>query len=257
MSHSKLDPIKNTDYLYGFRAVIKNNDALLKVEESIKNDKFHFHLHDGLIDIEYINEKDRENVIEVLDRYINTWALVHNCFIKYEIDLTWEKRNGKKFIQIQFCDTIKFSESVTISSFITGKARIVSKLYNSLSLFNNDLSKKVWHSETLEEAIFIYNNEVLGSTNFLPGVYRVIDAIEEFIKVQYPDKQWIEILSKLINKDISYIKNIKESTQWKRHFFTLARKSISPDECKERVRFILVTLVKNLQYEIKLDSSPS
>ena len=108
-----------------------------------------------------------------------------------------------------------------------------------LSVLNNtEMVKKCIKDRSLSKALRLYAEEVAEERRSLYGIYKIIEELAANLR-EVGGGDGSQLLGKLAGHSKKYIKDLKQSTQHKRHARTQARKVLSEEECRKRVKIII------------------
>ncbi len=231
--------------LFGFKGTITPTAVVKDLSENWEQDEISFAIKDGIFEAKYSDKSEKEKALATANLYIQSWNLEHNSKLTIDFNHFWEpKENGGTAHGLTLGENIKVSERVMINTIthslsFSVKAKIVGKSDSASFSANQALVEKATKDATLQEAIRFYSDEVVDEKRPLYGVYKALEVLIGKLRVGAKEEYGMEVLGRLAGKNKNYVKAVKETTQLQRHAKTSARKLLSEQECRDRVRILI------------------
>lgn len=236
------------DKLTGVQGKIINFPYKDLQETIYDEDEILIEIINGILSVSIEDFNKIEKAKDLANLYLSQWSLRQGIKVYVEFDSGWKiDLDGIKSHFIEVTDSIHVNDRVIISTReIQGKARIVTQqMYDSASFSNdNIIVKKAQKYPVLKSAIIYYSEEVVEDLRPLYGIYKALEAIISYLDPE--KKKGIKNLALLVNQPFSYVDDVMQTTQIKRHHKTQAIRKISDEECRQRAKLLIEAFANSL-----------
>lgn len=233
---------------FGFRGALGPKSAFDKVEDSLSFGNILILIKDGIFEVGYDKEDEKERALRISSSLIASWSKRNNIKIEIEFNQSWKMQpDGNRFIGINLHDEIKATDRIiTTTATIKGMAYIIKPQYDSYS-FSNDVenARNSEKDETLALALKYFHEEVVNNKKPMYGIHK---AIEQIIK-HLPGGR--NKLAEIAECDRNYIDDLMTTVQTQRHSEEWLRlkkigKIIDEQECVARTRNLIDAYSKSI-----------
>jgi len=240
---------------YGAQGQIINFPFQDLHETFYNQDGIEIEVRDGILSVGVDDKSELEEAKQLARLYIAAWSERQNFKITVDFNHTWQTNlQGQQHHQLEVVDHIGVSERLQIISTthqisIPMTASLVTQqMYDSAS-FTNDTAiwQKAQKYPTLKSAIFYYSEEVVDDERPLYGIYKALEAITSFLHKN--EKVGRKLLAQLAGQSFSYVDDVMQTTQIKRHHKTSSTRKISDEECRQRAKILIDAFASSLPYK--------
>jgi hypothetical protein len=185
--------------------------------------------------------------------YLASWAVRHNLKISTDFNHEWKtipQGNKDHFIGlqdgIQLIDRVQ-TQSVTHQVSFAVQAHIIGVQPHDSGSFTNEntIVLKALKYPALKNALTYYSEEVVDDKRPLYGVYKALEAMTDYLDPN--EKEGRKKLAQLARKPFSYVDDVMQTTQVKRHHITKAIRKMSDEECRQRAKILIDAFASSLQ----------
>lgn len=210
-------------------------------------------IKDGIMFIGVDDESKLNSAKELARLYLSIWSERQNIKIGVDFNHTWKTNpQGGKDHFLELHDGVKVTERVQIQTVthqvtMQGKARIVTQQMHDSASFTNDspVLKKALKYPALKSALQHFSQEVVDDERPLYGVYKALEAITGYLDTN--EKEGRKKLAGLAGQPFSYVDDVMQTTQTKRHNNTSAIRKLDDTECKQRAKILIDAFANSLR----------
>lgn len=238
---------------FGIQGEIANFPFKDLQETFYNQDGIEIEVKDSIMFIGVDDESKLDNAKELARLYLSIWSERQNIKVGVDFNHTWKTNpQGGKDHFLELHDSVKVTERVQIQTVthqanIQGKARIVTQEMHDSASFTNDSSvlKKALKYPTLKSALLHFSQEVVDDERPLYGVYKALEAITGHLDKS--EKEGRKKLAGLVNQPLSYVGDVMQTAQIKRHNNTNATRKLEDSECKQRAKILIDAFANSLR----------
>lgn len=217
--------------------------------EEIEKDGILIKIANGIMDVGYDNEQDKEKAKRVAKLYIYAQSLRAGQKIKASFNHTWRTNaSGDTDRDVSLGDQVSTSDRVQIQTLthevsITGRASIVTQEMHDSASFSNDTAmvSKALRDLTLEKALSYFSDEAINDDRPLYGIYKAIEVITKHLGGNGNQK-----LGQLVDQNEKYVSDVMQTTQIQRHAITFGRRKLSDDAYRQRAKNLIEAYANSL-----------
>jgi hypothetical protein len=208
-------------------------------------DGIEIEVQDGIMFIGVDDENKLDTAKELACLYLSIWTERQNIKVGADFNHKWRANSqGGKDHFLELHDTAKVTDRVQIRTVthqvtIKGSARIVTQEMHDNASFTNDsaMLKKALKYPALKSALFHFSQEIVDDERPLYGVYKALDAIIAHLDIK--EKKGRKKLADLAGQSFSYVDDVMQTTQTKRHNKTNATRKLDDIECNQRAKTLI------------------
>ena len=110
------------------------------------------------------------------------------------------------------------------------------------------LFEKARKYSALKSILYYFDEEVLDDEQPLYGIYKALEAIISYYQETYKlsETEARKKVAALAGQPLSYINDVIQTTQVKRHHKTLARRKLDDNECRNRAHLLIDLFARSL-----------
>jgi len=184
--------------------------------------------------------------------FLSAWSERQELKIRVEFDHTWEKISQDiQNSQLEQADEAKVTEPIqaqvtTHQISIPTRVSLMSQQMIDGASFTNDrvMFHKAQQYPALKSALTHYHDEIIGNDRPLYGCYKAIEAMANYLgSNKYEGRK---LLAQKTGKNLSYVSDIIQSAEVKRHDRTSSSKKLEDDECRRRTKILIDAFANSL-----------
>jgi hypothetical protein len=225
-------------------------------ETFYNQDGIELEINNGVLYVGVDNEADLEEAKEMARLRLAAWSERQNIKTKVDFNHAWETNpQGTISHSLELGDSVKPVERLQVQTTthqITIKATasiVTQQMLDSVSFTNDESTvQKAQKYPALKSALLYYNEEIVDNDRPLYGVYKALEAIISQLQAanNLGEKQARKKLAGLAGQTPSYVDDVIQTTQVKRHHRTAATRKMSDEECRHRAKILIDAFASSL-----------
>lgn len=200
-----------------------------------------------------VGVSDPDNLEEAKERtqlYLSAWAARHNIRLSVIFNHVWRpNQQGGQDHALTFEEQVKVRDRVQVQVTthqiqVPLSYAVVTEEMRDTASFTNDetMVQKAGRHPALKSALLYYSQEVVDDERPLYGVYKAIEAMIGSLSGR--DKR--NDLANMAGQPRSYVDDVMQTTQVRRHHSTTGTRRLSDEECRERAKILIDAYANSL-----------
>jgi hypothetical protein len=210
----------------------------------------------GVLYVGVDDEADLEAAKDLARLYLAAWSERQRIKTTVDFNHTWQTNSqGNKNYSLALGDNLKPVERLQMQTTthqvtIKGTARIVTQQMHDSASFTHDVAmqQKAQKYPVLKDALLYYNEEIVDDDRPLYGVYKALEAIVTYLQTTYnlEKNDARKKLAGLAGQPRSYVIDVIQTAEVKRHHKTNSTRKISDEECQQRAKILIDAFASSL-----------
>ncbi len=200
-------------------------------------------IKDGVL---YVGVEDRSKLDEAKERgqlHLSAWSARHDIKLSVTFNHTWETNTqGGQDHSLTLEDRARAIDRVQVQvtthqiqlpmSYV-----VVPQQTRDSASFTNDevMVQKALRHPVLKSTLLYYSQEVVDDERPLYGVYKALEAMIESLSGRDRRRE----LARLAGEPRSYVDDVMQTAQVRRHHSTPGTRRLSDEECRQRAKVLI------------------
>jgi hypothetical protein len=213
-------------------------------------------INEGVLSVGVDHEADLEAAKDLARLYLAAWSERQRIKTTIDFNHTWQTNSQEnKNHSLALGDSVEPVErlqvqAVTHQIAIKCSYSIVTQQMHDSASFTHDaaMQQKAQKYSALKDALLYYNEEIVDNDRPLYGAYKALEAIISHLQAanNVDEKQARKKLAALAGQDLSYVNDVMQTTQVKRHHKTTATRKMSDEACRDRAKILIDAFASSL-----------
>ena len=207
-------------------------------------------VNDGVLSVGVDDRDDLEAAKELAQLYLSAWSARHNIRLSVTFNHAWKtNQEGGQDHSLTLQDQVKVLDRVQIQRTthqiqVPLSYAVVTEEMRDTASFTNDevLVQKAARHSALKSALLYYSQEVVDDERPLYGVYKAIEAMIGSLNGRDGRRD----LANMAGQPRSYVDDVMQTTQVRRHHSTTGIRKLSDEECRERAKHLIDVFANSL-----------
>jgi hypothetical protein len=241
---------------FGVQGEIKNFPFKDLHETFYNQDGVELEINNGVLFVGVDDEAKLEEAKDLARLYLAAWSERQQIKAAVDFNHAWQTNaKGHKDHSVSLGDSVKPVERLQMQTTthqvtIKGTASIVTQQMHDSASFTNDaaMQQKAQTYPALKNALFYYNEEIVDDDRPLYGIYKAVEAMVTQLQTTFhlEKNEARKKLAGLAGQPITYVTDVIQTAEVKRHHKTSATRKISDDECRQRAKILIDAFASSL-----------
>jgi len=235
--------------LYGAQGEILNFPFKDLQETFYDQDGIELTVNGGVLSVGVDDRPRLEEAKELAQLYLAAWAVRQNIKVQVAFNHVWEpNEHGGKHHSLTLEDRVGVVDrvQVQVTKQVPLTYTVVTQQIHDSASFTGDtpMLQKAQKYPALKSALLYYSQEVVDDDRPLYGVYKALEAMIDHLGRNQSDGR--SALTRLAGQPRSYIDDVMQTAQVRRHHRTTGTRRLTDDECRQRAKLLIDTFARSL-----------
>ena len=206
----------------------------------------------GVLSVGVDDRHTLEEAKELAQLYLAAWTVRQDIKVQVTFNHVWEpNQQGGQHHSLTLEDRVRAVDRVQVHV-TTHRIQlpltytVVSQQMRDSASFTGDapMLQKAQRYAALKSALLYYSQEVVDDDRPLYGVYKALEAMIDHLAQNQSDGR--RALARLAGQPRSYVDDVMQTAQVRRHHRTTGTRRLTDEECRQRAKLLIDTFARSL-----------